>query len=50
MRLKVRIRGTMERTIFLLFAFSSLISLEMAMGRPREQSVIKRLKVGRIRE
>ncbi len=42
--------GIRDRTIFRLFFFFSLTSLEIATGRPREQSVINKLKVGRIKE
>lgn len=47
---KRRVRGIMGRMISFAFFLCSLICLEMAIGSPREQSVIKRLKVGRIRE
>ena len=49
-RLNKRISGMMDSTIFLLLFFSSLMSLEMATGSPREQRVMNRLKVGRIME
>lgn len=50
-RLNKRINGMGVRTIcLLLFLAFSLINLEMATGNPREHNVIKRLKVGNIRE
>ena len=49
-KLKKRARGMIDSTIFLLLFLFSLISLDMAIGSPREHSVINKLKVGSIKE
>ena len=44
------VMGIIERTIFLLLSFCSLINLEIAIGNPKEHRVINKLNVGNIRE
>ena len=44
------INGIMGRTIFLLLILFSLINLDIAIGSPREHSVMNRLNVGSISE
>ena len=48
--LKISIIGIIDRIIFLLLFLPSLISLDIATGRPREHNVINKLKVGNISE
>ena len=49
-KLKTNIIGIIERIIFLLLCSPSLISLDIAIGSPKEQRVIKRLNVGNTKE
>ncbi len=48
--LNINAKGIIGRITFWLFNFCSLTNFDMAVGNPSEQSVMKRLNVGSIRE